>query len=335
MFLTNIKCDTSRIRGMKQPTCVKKYGWWKWVMLVQKDWSLTADQIVELQTSLSAALINDDYDARIWMIGQFHTVELQYQDQSTQNRGDGSTEITRESVAGWQGTFSNGGMCYSKAVSSVTDLQDTFNIVIGTSNNSLIGTKLWNETTEDWEFTGMDLSMLNVPTPMVGDPTETDRYMFQWQLADKDQLFVDGWVIDVTGNLFKTLPGITDVTLTEQTAINGTGVVTIGAAAGCGSTNLATSSASATWANVARWEVTNWQTGAAITKTSVAVAAGGAGFTLDLDHTDPDYPASGDYLGIRLADVSALAGAGLEYYESFAENPALQVSGRELLIKIP
>lgn len=336
MTIIGLTCDVSRVRNTGKPTCVKKYGTWRNVIPVPKDWSLTAAQMATFVASMQALLVENNYDERGYLIGPFTEVTIANGDKVTISNQDGSENVVRAAVAGWDCIVKDGGMCFSRAMLSFDDMQDTFNIVIvavGPKGHTFIGTEKWNATTEEYEFAGLDVSKLEAPLPMVGDGSETDRYGFNIRLADSDQLFKNGMTIDTTINANDDLVGVTDVTLTQLSAISGAGTVLLAMAAGCGAINLATSSTAATWANIARFNVTNYTTGAAITKTSVTVS--NSAFSLDVDSSDPDYPTSGNYLAVELVDIATLASAGLEYFESYANNPGVGVSGKKLLIKVP
>jgi hypothetical protein len=333
MELINILCDQSRVRNTGKAACIKKFGWFKGGLPVPKDWRLTGSQIADFVAEIQDALIADSYDDRIFMFGPFVNNVMAYGDKTTVSNADGSEDVIRGATAGWSATVKAGGMCYMRALLSFDDLQDNYNWVIINHEGSFIGGAYWNEATGEDEFGGLSLSKLEVETPMVGETSDVDRYMVNYRLADKDQLFNRAMVIDTTIDPFSELDGILDVTLKQLTAITVGGGFDLGMSAGCGSVNLGTSSSSATWANVARFSAKNATTGAAITISSASVANGV--FTIDLDAADPDYPAIGEYLTLELVSVSALAGVGLEYYESYADNPAVGISGKQLYIKIP
>lgn len=334
MIFTNVKCDQSQVRNLSVAACVKKFGWFKGMFLVPKNWSLTATQIASLQTNLTNALINNSADSRIYMLGKFHTVETSYTDRNTVTRGDGTTRTTRNAIAGWTLGFDNGGMCYSRSVLSFRDRDDQFDVVFINDGGSLIGSRKFNTTTNQFEFKGIPMSMFDVPIPLVGTPDEVDRYSVQAMLQNSDDMFVNGWIIDTTFSSLDELPTIQDVALMQLSSLS-SGVVQIAAGVGCGAINLASGSLAASFANVARWSATNYATGAAITISSVAVNASATGFTFTLDTGDTDYPTSGGYIAIKLVSVSTLATAGLRYYESFAENPGQSAPGTAVLIPVP
>lgn len=336
MNLVNIYCDPSSIRNFGVGNCNAEFGSWKYALLVPKNWTLTPAEIQDLLPTLLADNTANSPDARIYLIGNFHTTELSYQDANQVTRPDGSTRETRPAVAGWRLTMDRGGICTSRALQSISNLQDTYNIVFISTNNALVGTQRLNLTTGDNDFAGYDLSMLTAETPLVGEFENVDRYPLMVQLADRDEMFKTPMLIafDVD-DVLTAMPNITDVQIERLgAAISGSGVVDIAMAAGCGATNLAAGSTAATWANVARFVVTNWLTGAAVTLTSVAVNASGTGFTLDVDNADADYPTSGQYLAVSFASVSTLATAGLKYFAPYAQN-ANGINGTKLLIKIP
>lgn len=338
MQFLNIRCDQSRVRNTGVPSCTRNYGTWKDIILVPKDWTLNAAELADFVDSIQAAMVEDDYDERIFLLGNFVSVEAAYGDKTTVTNQDGSEDIVRAATVGWNCTIKRGGSCYSRALLSFDNLEDYFNVVIisrapGRDGDQFIGTEYYNTTTQLVEFTGMALSKLEVPTPVIGAGDDVDKYMVSFRLKDASQLLDRGFIVDTTINATEDLNGIVDVYLTQLGLVNGTGGVSVGMKAGCGATSLATSALAATWANVARIIVTNYLTGALITKTSMAVS--GDGFLIDVDHTDTDYPASGEYMAIALEDPSVLNTAGLGYYESYANNPAVGVSGTQLLVKIP
>ena len=100
-----------------------------------------------------------------------------------------------------------------------------------------------------------------------------------------------------------------------QAAAPVAGVAQIKALSGCAQTNLFDLYAGELDAALL-WKAYNVTTGAEITITSVAQNVGLKAFTVTLDSTDPDYPATAAALvRYELADVTALAAAGVVGYE--------------------
>lgn len=333
MNLLNLGCDPSLIRNFSTGNCTAEFGAFKYMGLVPKDWYLTPAQISDLLDSLLADNTADAYDERIYLIGNFHTVELAYQDATINTRPDGSTTETRAAVAGWRFIMDKGGICMARALQSISDLQDTFNVFFVSTKNAIVGT----QKTVNGEicFAGYDMSMLTAETPQVGQYEENDRYPIMVQLADADQMFVNPMLIGIQVDaLVDAMPNITDVFLQPLTALSNTGVVQVAMAAGCGNINLASSGVSSTWTNVNRFVATNYQTGGAITISTVAVNASQSGFTFTFDDDDPDYPASGQYVALTFAPVQTLAGYGLKYFAPYAQN-ANGVNGVTLLLQVP
>lgn len=327
MYIVDFECDQTRIRNFGMGPCATFFGWWKELLLVPYDWTMTPAEYADLQATLVAANINNNYDQRVYRLGPIRTPEAAYQDANLFTWGDGTTTQTRAAVAGWNLMFHDGGSCMATALQSLDQLEDYFKIMIFTSENVLLGTQV--QTDNGIEMGGFTLSQLTAATPMVGVPDTPDQYVLNIQLYNKDEMFRSGMIIGYNFNIDKVLPNIQDVQLTQLNTINGSGVVNIGGAAGCGGTNIATGSLASTWANAARWIATNYETGAAITITTVTANASGY-LVFDFDSADADYPTSGGHIALQTASVSTLATAGLRYYESYAPG-----TGVKLLIEIP
>jgi hypothetical protein len=338
MYLTDIVNNQTTVFNTGVASLAKSFGSIVGMLVVPKAWTLTATEMAVFMDSIKADLIEDDEDERIRLIGRFHTSEIANGDKTTVTHPDGSEDISRGATAGWRFITNNGGTDYMKILQSYDGKDDSYNIVLITKpysqgkGHSFWGTWIYNTTTKEKEFTGFDLSKLEVETPMVGEFSDVDRYPLGVRLADKDQLFTNGWCIETDINAFgaSVLPQIHDVQLTQLSAANGSGVFTLGMALGSGAINLAEAANASTWANVANIRAFNKSSGAAITVSSVTINAGG--FVVTLDSNDTDYPSAGDLIGIELVSVSTLASAGLKYYESVADNP--QIGGRSRAIYI-
>lgn len=342
MRLTNIIAGSALVSNTGVADVTKSFGSTIGVLLTRKGWTLTATQVADFLNKIKAALVADNQDDRIYLIGKFHTTEMQYGDRQANTRPDGSEVLSRAATAGWRFITDTGGFDFAKILQTFDGLEDVFNVVFinkrfdGGEGHSFWGTSYYNSTTGEFEFTGLDLSKLEIETPMVGTFDDVDRYPLAIRLAEKDQLFANGWCIDSTIDAFGTnvLPSIHTVQITKLSDPDASGVFDIGMALGSGAINLALASNYSAWANVARFRAFNKDTGAAITITSVARNTAQTGFTINLDETDTDYPATtGDLVGIELVAVSTLAAAGLSYFESEADNPTL--GGRSKALYVP
>lgn len=320
MQILGYYCDPSTIRGFGKGNCAAFYGALQYVILAPLGSSLTPAQVADLMASLKARNINDSYDQRFYLLGEWKTVEMAYQDATTTTWGNGSTSQMRAAVAAWRLITDDGGTCFATALQSIDNLQDTFGLYYVTNENMIWGTRVPQEDgTVNWG--PVRQSRLTAETPMVFTYDNPDQYVLYAEMANKDDLFVNGLGVSAdVETLVTNMPNIQDVYLSALTQPNGSGTFDMALAAGCGTINLADSGLTSLFANVARYRAFNFATGAAITITSVAQNASKSGLTVDLDSSDTDYPTSGGLIGIELVAVSTLAAAGLEYYESVADN---------------
>lgn len=336
-LLTNFNCLVSYIRGMALPRCIKNFGNWKYYLLVPKGELITAANLANWQTYLQGKLTEDDADERWYLVGKFHTVRTAYQEADVVTLGDKSTRETQKSAPGWETEFDNGGLCYAQAVMSMDDAQDLFDLIIVNQNGMFIGTEYYDTSAVPAasKLRGFNLSELTVPNPVIGVPEDIDRNMMRIMLEDSDEIFRNVMTVDTSGTFLSGLQtyAMTDIMLSQLSTMTTLGVVTVGAASGCGSVNIATSAAATFFANAARWEARNTTTGGAIPITLVTVSSTGAGLVFDFDSTDPDY-VNGATIAVRLKDASVLTAAGATaFYESIARNSSGGY-GNELLMTI-
>lgn len=336
MNFYNIDCDPRTIRNFGKGDCTTMFGSLQYLILVRKGRRFTAAEYGNLMATLLAANTANAYDSRIYRLGEFHTIEPVYSDAATVTRGNRSTVTVGPAVAGWRATMDEGGVCTAIALQSIDGLQDTFGglfVTVSGSKGYLVGTQYMNYTTNKMELAPVDFSNMSSETPQIFEYENIDRYPFMFQIKDRNQLFVNPMIIGVDIDaLVENTPNIQDVMLGQLDDMTSLGVVNVSAVAGCGAMNLANDALSATWANVARWKATNYQTGAVIPITSVAVNASKSGFTFDLDSANVNYPTAGQYVALELVDVQTLSAAGLKYYASLAQN--FNGDSTQLLIKI-
>lgn len=320
MKIVGYRCDPSTIRNFGMGNCAAFYGALQYVILAPLGSGLTASQVANIMASLKEKNINDAYDQRYYLLGEWKTVEMAYQDATTSTWGNGSTSQMRPSVAAWNLITDAGGTCMAAALQSIDDLQDTYGLFYITNNDAMWGT-LGHAEDGSQLMMPVRQSRITADTPMVFTYDNPDQYRLYVEMANKDDLFVNGYSVKVdVETLVNNMPNIQDVFLGAASQPNASGTFDMTMAAGCGTVNIADSSLATLFANVARFTARNYTTGAAITISSATVKADKSALVIDLDASDPDYPASGGLIGIELVAVSTLAAAGLEYYESVADN---------------
>jgi hypothetical protein len=106
------------------------------------------------------------------------------------------------------------------------------------------------------------------------------------------------------------LTGLLDITLAEEVAITALGLVKLSAKYNCSNENLGDIYPTEIVSS-SIWTATNKATGAAITVTTVTYNSTLKQISVDLDSSDPDYPASGGVVVIALGNVTALEAAGI------------------------
>jgi hypothetical protein len=273
---------------------------------------ITEANLASFQTYLAAKFINDTYSSRFHRFGKFEGMDDQSEDRVQHTYPYGRKITTKDSVYQWMFTYIDGAMCAHKNYLQFKDREDEFEFLFVDKSGNFLGTIYYSTTTNERKVKGIKLSELYPANWKPKDGSNETVYSLTFGIKNARDLNENLAVIQTDFDVFD-MDVVMDAEIVLLEAIDGSGDVDMTIIAGCGgSQNLVDLYGTALVAT-ANINVTNAETGAAITKTSVTVAGNSPDkyFTLNLDFSDTDYPASGKYIRVDLVAPSVLIAASV------------------------
>lgn len=303
--------------NLGKPDCSVDFGLIIGAIAIPKNSVYTANDMVDIQTTIQAQLVNDTYADRAFRMGIFKEIDDQSEDIQEKTWGYGDKTVTRGEVYNWVFGYYDG-FCLHKLMLGFKDRQNEFDYLFITQDRKVIGTQAV-DANGITALGGIAMSQFYVYNWKPATGSEPANYRVKFAVADATQL--NEWLgfIEVDFDIFR-LNVIQDVILDvvgTTRIVDADGDINISIFAGCGGQNLVTTYG-ATIANVARFSVTNTLTGAAITLTGVTITGSGSSqyLAFNIDDADTDYPAAGGYINISMVAPSVLNTAGLGYIQS-------------------
>lgn len=285
----------------------------KGMFLYDNPRSFTTAEIADLQGTLNADAINDIKADRMYPIGNFTTPTDSSEDVVVQTFGDGSKAIVRDGILDWTFQFTKGG--YELLKSLRTHNNGAPYALFYDKNNNILGT-----TDEFGNFSAIPLQFFYAKPWKMSTGAAVSMYevrvAFDANYANEDSDYV------TAGFNLAQIKGLQDIHLVVNSWIPSTGALRAVFETEIGGTNLYDQYETDIVAAIL--EAINAETGGVITVTSVTPNASDKTFTVQLNHSDSDYPTSGNIL-LSFVVPSALADAGLVGFDG--ETLSLEVTG--------
>jgi len=283
-------------------------------IMVPKGTRYTAAQLPNIVALLATAAQTNPPQTRVYPIGPFINVTDNSTDTVTESTDYGYTEIVRDGIYAWMGRTGYGGDCLYRSLRKFQGKQDMFDF-IGVFKNQLLMTYAPNLTTGAPEYKGISPSLIRVPNFKIAVGNTATQFWIEIQVFDAGQISDNFAFIQTDVSPLSNISGITNVDIQNNATFNTSpaGSVDILPVVECDGSSLVTTYGN-TWNNALLWTATNDATGAGITITGVSTVNGK--YRLQLDTTDPDYPAVNGKIRISGGTVSALNAAGIIGYET-------------------
>lgn len=276
---------------------------------VSSSFKLDADDLASVTTALAAlraASADDNKGTRIFPVHRLKNPTNNSDDKTIQTYSDGSESVVREGLNKWSFQFTNGGLCLNKSLR--THNQNGGYFIFYDSDFTLFG---WEKVAG--EIWGIPLNYLWTDPWKANDGSNATIYMISFAFAPR--YVNEGVAYARLDSTIEGIEGLQDVTLTEVSFNDDTGIAQISALLECGAVNMA-ELYETELAAVGMWTAENASTGSAITISAVSVVGGtDKRFQLTFSTADPDYPDDGTIL-VSFAAPSVLDAAGVEGYES-------------------
>lgn len=200
--------------------------------------TLTNEQLkdINIQATLEGLAWLDSKTSRFFPMGEFVGITLNSEDPTRQTFGYGSSRTVREGNYDWTLQFYKGGVNLSNALRTFNGLIGKYGVIFIESQNNLIGTsrKLANG---QYGLAPIPLEDLYTRPWAPSDGTNVAAYQTQFVFKP---IYINENIafkkVDTSAYLLSELKGLEDFDL-EILEVNGN-TLTVGAASGCGSTDL-------------------------------------------------------------------------------------------------
>lgn len=267
------------------------------IIQVPKDATFTEAQLADLVAHVTTKAKDANKSLRFFPWPEFIAMEPGGGDPNKEELDNGSSITTWENDYLFTGQFLEGGVPVNNFLRT-RNSQDIY--FIGFGRGYAFG------TIENGVYKGFKAKNYWSNAQKPGAYKARSQYMFTFNVDVKD-LNENVWYVKAEGiedvNGLKTL----ELKVVSDPAVSGTGVVDCSLKLKGYGTDYLESNGAALAALT--WTCKNKSTGAAITVTSTTLV--GTSLRFDLDHTDTDYPTSGNKFTIVGPSISALEGAGI------------------------
>jgi hypothetical protein len=299
--LNELQC-AENTRNVGFGSCVLDISIMEGILLYDSNREFTAEELVDLQTTLQGDAYSDNKDQRAYPIGNFVNVADNSEDVSITTFDYGSKVINREGNYDWTFRFTRGGTCVLNGARTHNGdryalFYDKNKVIYGRDVDGLLNT----------------IPILFYAQPAkVATGADTTQYLvrmiFKPNYLNEDSAFakVD---FDVSA-----VEGLQDIKLLVNSFDKVTGVANVSVQQLCGAMDLF--SLYSTDLVVGLWKATNGISGAVITISSVAPDSATGTFNVTLSTVDTDFPTAGGIINLTLVAPSDLSDGGVEGFEA-------------------
>ena len=268
--------------------------------------------LADFEAFLSAGFLNNTYSSRFHRFGKFEGMDDQSEDRQQQTYPYGRKTTVKDAVYYWNFTYLDGAMCAHKNYLQFKGREKEFEHLFVDKSGNFLGRVVYDATTNERKVRGIRLSEFYPSNWKPKDGSNETVYMLGYGIYDAKDLNENLAVIQTDFDVFD-MDVVQDAEIVLLEAIDASGDVDVTILAGCGGSQNLVDLYGTALVDTGNLSVTNAATGAAITISSVTISGTSPDkyFTLNLLHTDTDYPASGGKIAVDLASVSTLTTAGV------------------------
>lgn len=259
------------------------------VILIPAGTVMTHAQMLVKQTTVEAGLANDDPALRWHMIKRFEGCEAKNVDAKYYESPYGDRSKSMNGKYGWRFQYRDGGLGLHTKIYSFDGKQDLFDLfLVDGKNNVLWGVK------SGTGMKGFAINMIDVPNIDVNNGSDPSKYYFEIQLEDERELNKNSRVLQFPDdfNVVSDFDSLIDTEMAVATPMDATGLVSLRFTSGNGVKNLG-DNFSGTLDDLSLYSASVTNGGADLDVDSVAWNAATKCVDVQLDATDPDFPASG------------------------------------------
>lgn len=291
-------------------SCFLTPGFMAGAIRVPPSFELTEANLDALQAYLTTQTLLDDPSLRIYPLHDFRGITPNSEDVVTQTLSDGSVVVVRQGNYDYTWQYIDGGMCLHKSLLNWNGLPGYF--LFYDKNNVLYG---WRVVKADGSIVIKGIpALFNANKWAMNDGANVASFTVRFNI-DPIYLNQELGFFKASFN-FKNITGLQTVALKQGTTANLAGLLHIKALFGCDRSNFG-ELYDTELAAVALWIATNAATGNVIDIDTVTWVPGTKDFSVQLDVTDPDYPASATAdVNVTLAGPTELNAANISGFES-------------------
>lgn len=278
------------------------------VILTRRGDVITKTQALTLQSYVAGKLAHDDPNQRWYMIKRFEGCEDKKTEGVYTESPYGVRRKVRNGKYGWRWEYKDGALDLHKQISKFDRKQNLFDAILVDPVNNI----LWCTSTGT-SAKGFRLDLIDVPNFDSNNGQETSKYYFELALADEKEINLRTRVVALPDdfNVVEDFNSLIQLEMTVETPMDATGLVSLGYKGG--KANLY-DEYSAVLDEITLYTAAVSDTGDGLDIDSVAANAATKCIDLQLDATDPDFPASGTNIRIGFGPVSAIETEGMPGY---------------------
>lgn len=277
---------------------------WKRGTVASESDALTYDSYFE------GLLKNDNPGLRAHFIKGFEGCEDKNTEGVYTESPYGIRRKVRNGKYGWRWEYKNGGLGMHTKLSTFDNKQGLFDVLlVDPVNNGFWGCK------SGTGLKGFKLALIDVPNMSLNNGQETSKYYWEIMLDDEKEINLTPRFLKLPDdvNVMDFIDSLIDTEMTVATAMDATGLVSLKFTAGNGAVNLA-DDYNGTLDEPTLYTATVSGSGAALDIDSVAYNAATGCIDVQLDATDPDFPATGAFIKIAFGPVSDIETNGMPGY---------------------
>jgi hypothetical protein len=278
------------------------------VLLLKRGAVITKADALAIQSYIAGKLKHDTPSQRWYILKRFEGCEDKKTEGVYTESGYGVRRKVRNGKYAWRWEYKDGGLDLHTKFSTFDRKQNQFDaLLIDPVNNCFWGTK------SGTSLKGFRLDMIDIPNFDSNTGAETSKYYVELVLADEKEINRNARIVALPEDfsIMEDYNSLLDTEMQVEIAMDPTGLVSLGFKAGKADLYP---DYKGTLDEPTLYVATVSDTGAVLDIDSVAANDATNNIDIQLDATDPDFPAAGTLIKITFGPVSAIDTAGMPGY---------------------
>ena len=278
------------------------------VLLVKRGAVITKADALAIQSYIAGKLAHDTASQRWYILKRFEGCEDKKTEGVYTESGYGVRRKVRNGKYAWRWDYKDGGLDLHTKFSTFDRKHNQFDaLLIDPVNNCFWGTK------SGTSMKGFRLDMIDIPNFDANNGTETSKYYVELVLADAREINLNTRILPLPEDVsvLEDFNSLLDTEMQVEIAMDATGLVSLGFKAGKADLYP---DYKGVLDEPTLYTATVSDTGASLDIDSVTANDATNNIDIQLDATDPDFPASGALIRIQFGPVSAIETEGMPGY---------------------